>query len=576
MANVPESSSYDAGIYQLEIADEVLGGVNGKSNAQAKGLANRTKWLKDQVDTLNGLKGKGIAAFSIANGYVGGDQVIYDGNIWVANTTIVPGAWNATQWNVQLPTAAQFANDRKAATTEFVQRALGSMAGMRTIGTSTTLTVADTGKMVMLGSAAAITITMPLLSALTPGACITLKNDDSGTVTVQRQGSDTISADGLVLNSILLRRGEWVTLTCHGVWRAVGSAVTNTLPQFDSSISAASTEFVQRALGNMAGVRSISTNTTLTAADTGDMIVLAASAAITVTLPLLSALPDGACIVMKCDSNAAGVVTVQRQGTDMISPDGNTVTSITVSQGEWVILTRHTVWRAFGSALVITQPKLTMQKNIATTEFVINEGDRFSGAAGINVSVNTTLLNADRGGVHYVLSPGLTITLPETGIYGYIGSCFTIQARHDVTISRSGTTNQIVSANGTTANTLVVKKGETITLMDNFNNWVVVRDGFGADSFTASFSSIANYQRLPSGLIIQWGGFLISAGGTYTGNFPIAFPTECTSFVVSHPGGATPYYIGGDYISASQYRVDAFTTASVRANIGFRWVAFGR
>lgn len=48
MANVPESSAFDAGIYQIETADPVLGGVNGIANAQAKGLANRTKYLYDQ------------------------------------------------------------------------------------------------------------------------------------------------------------------------------------------------------------------------------------------------------------------------------------------------------------------------------------------------------------------------------------------------------------------------------------------------------------------------------------------------------------------------------------------------
>ena len=107
MSNVPESASYDAGIYQLETVDEVLGGVNGKANAQAKGLANRTNWLKAQVDALNLLKGKGVAAFSIANSYVAGEIVDYQKSIYRANTTVTPGAWNASQWNKLLGTAAE-------------------------------------------------------------------------------------------------------------------------------------------------------------------------------------------------------------------------------------------------------------------------------------------------------------------------------------------------------------------------------------------------------------------------------------------------------------------------------------
>lgn len=52
MANLPEISNFDAGVYQIETGDPVLGGVDGISNLQAKALANRTKYLKDHVDAL--------------------------------------------------------------------------------------------------------------------------------------------------------------------------------------------------------------------------------------------------------------------------------------------------------------------------------------------------------------------------------------------------------------------------------------------------------------------------------------------------------------------------------------------
>jgi len=52
MANVAETPTYDAGIYQLEITDQVLGGAAGVSNNQAKGLANRTAYLKVHVDEI--------------------------------------------------------------------------------------------------------------------------------------------------------------------------------------------------------------------------------------------------------------------------------------------------------------------------------------------------------------------------------------------------------------------------------------------------------------------------------------------------------------------------------------------
>ena len=46
MANLSETETYEAGIYQLETSDKLMGGSGGVSNRQAAQLANRTAWLK--------------------------------------------------------------------------------------------------------------------------------------------------------------------------------------------------------------------------------------------------------------------------------------------------------------------------------------------------------------------------------------------------------------------------------------------------------------------------------------------------------------------------------------------------
>lgn len=56
MANLPETPQFDEGIYQIETVDPVVGGPNGVSNESARGLANRTRYLKNQVDALNSQK----------------------------------------------------------------------------------------------------------------------------------------------------------------------------------------------------------------------------------------------------------------------------------------------------------------------------------------------------------------------------------------------------------------------------------------------------------------------------------------------------------------------------------------
>ncbi|WP_421240151.1 hypothetical protein [Aeromonas enteropelogenes] len=70
MANITETPSYDAGIYQIETTDPVLGGPNGIANAQAKGLANRTAFLNQQINQLNSgqLKPSWIASTDYVQG----------------------------------------------------------------------------------------------------------------------------------------------------------------------------------------------------------------------------------------------------------------------------------------------------------------------------------------------------------------------------------------------------------------------------------------------------------------------------------------------------------------------------
>lgn len=54
MANLTESSTYETGVYQIEITDPVIGGANGLSNLQAKQLANRTNYLKAAIGEIIG------------------------------------------------------------------------------------------------------------------------------------------------------------------------------------------------------------------------------------------------------------------------------------------------------------------------------------------------------------------------------------------------------------------------------------------------------------------------------------------------------------------------------------------
>lgn len=53
MGVIKETANWESNIYQIEPTDPVLGGENGPANTQARQLANRTAWLKSNVDGCN-------------------------------------------------------------------------------------------------------------------------------------------------------------------------------------------------------------------------------------------------------------------------------------------------------------------------------------------------------------------------------------------------------------------------------------------------------------------------------------------------------------------------------------------
>lgn len=234
MADLPEVNEWPEGIYQLETSDPVLGGPEGIDNLQAKQLANRTKWLKDQlakiVDgviaigkaaqlaTPRALRFKGAATGS-------GD---FDGSadteitLTLSNSGVAAGTYPKVTVNGKglvtggaalvagdLPegiTAPQFDNDRSLATTEFVQRALGSYSGV--VGYETTgaiaLSAEDIGKHIVVSAASSLSL--PAASSVAPGSTIHILASGLADLTVSRIGTDTISRnDSQTVSSLLVK-----------------------------------------------------------------------------------------------------------------------------------------------------------------------------------------------------------------------------------------------------------------------------------------------------------------------------------------------------------------------------------
>jgi hypothetical protein len=126
-------------------------------------------------------------------------------------------------------------------------------------------------------------------------------------------------------------------------------ALFMTAPQFDGGRSAATSEFVQRALGSYASARGIYAATSLTQTDVGCSIGLGGNATYTVTLPDAAAVPSGATISLHC-RNSAPVTVASKTGTQ-ISPQGAYLASIVLNNGESANFVRESgVWVVYGTA----------------------------------------------------------------------------------------------------------------------------------------------------------------------------------------------------------------------------------
>jgi|GEM_PF-3896304 len=176
--------------------------------------------------------------------------------------------------------------------------------------------------------------------------------------------------------------------TATNATNATNATTSTTAPQFDNDTSIATTAFVQRALGNLAGVAAYGVNTVLTTADAGKWIA-PTTTSLTFTLPLVSASPAGTTIIIY--GNASGV-TVQRQGTDTFYYGGSLVTSVTLagqdliqvmSNGSaWYLINFTSTFTGTGSIVKADSPALTgnptaptpstgdNDTSIATTAFV--------------------------------------------------------------------------------------------------------------------------------------------------------------------------------------------------------------
>lgn len=147
MANLPETPQWEEGVYQIEVSDPVLGGPDGISNRQAKQLASRTSYLKQQVEKGDKGLADHIAAPDPHTQYApkkspaltgtptaptavktdNSTKLATTGHVKAVVADYAPLASPGLTGKPTAPTAAQTANDTQLATTAFVKAALAAL-----------------------------------------------------------------------------------------------------------------------------------------------------------------------------------------------------------------------------------------------------------------------------------------------------------------------------------------------------------------------------------------------------------------------------------------------------------------
>ncbi|MDN7441212.1 hypothetical protein QZM64_18805 [Burkholderia cepacia] len=198
------------------------------------------------------------------------------------------------------------------------------------------------------------------------------------------------------------------------------------------------------------------------------------------------------------------------------------------------------------------------------------------------ITTNVTLAPSDAGSsLQFIGSTSRTATMPVSSacISGDL-LVFTNQSTVPQTVARQGTTDTFVVGNTYGLTSITIPPGGTLALeaQPNANAWVSVGGSacLPYDSLFGSQLASVGYQKLPSGLIIQWGATTCSTSGYVGVTFPIAFPNAFLQATATATGSGSaslsPQYNTG---TKTGMQLAALTSSNAYSNALVSWIAIG-
>lgn len=231
-----------------------------------------------------------------------------------------------------------------------------------------------------------------------------------------------------------------------------------------------------------------------------------------------------------------------------------------------------------GNARAATPAQFDNDTSIATTAFVQRALGNLQNVIGLNSSA--TLVAADAGKLVNLFGvAGGVITMPSSASVP-VGAAFEFfsSCTQAFVVQRSGSDVIYVSSDVTS---FVLNSGDTLRVVNlGAGIWVATFSSAQiqySPKFAASLTA-AGCQKLPSGLIIQWGQFTTSSSGFSNITFPITFPNVLLSISGSLSTGINNNYaVNFSYASKTASSIPAAAVATnanyVAASIS--WIAVG-
>ena len=216
--------------------------------------------------------------------------------------------------------------------------------------------------------------------------------------------------------------------------------------------------------------------------------------------------------------------------------------------------------------------------SLATTAFVQGALGNLRGQSVITAA--TSLSAADAGNYIHLGNNGYAVTLPALSTLGD-GAVFTFESvSGSVNVQRAGTDTIFAGTDGSITS-LALAAGDTLTIVkitiSGTARWHVIGGSamlrYSSGDFGASIAA-NGYQKLPSGLIIQWGYVSQSSAGQ-TVSFPITFPNALYSIqaTIIGTGPANGHKITAQ--SKASHQLNAYNTSGTAVTINYFYLAIG-